>query len=155
MGRWAVAEARRWSGWALAVVAAVVIVVGLLPGNAAPAGEAERARAIAANLRCPFCSGESIADAPAEVARDLQVFISEKVAEGWTDDEIYAYFVARYTERVRLDSRFEGWGAALWLTPVALAGVGLAAALQRRRRPAVDTPEEPLAEPVGSEVELT
>ena len=30
------AEARRWSGWALAAVAAVVILVGLLPGNAAP-----------------------------------------------------------------------------------------------------------------------
>jgi cytochrome c-type biogenesis protein CcmH len=139
----------------LAVVAAVVIVVGLLPGNASPASDAERARAIAANLRCPFCSGESIADAPAEVARDLQLFISEKVAEGWTDDEIYAYFVARYTERVRLDSRFQGWGAALWLTPVALAGVGVAAVLQRRRRLADATPAEPLAEAVGSEVELT
>jgi cytochrome c-type biogenesis protein CcmH len=139
----------------LAVVAAVVIVVGLLPGNAAPASDAERARAIAANLRCPFCSGESIADAPAEVARDLQLFISEKVAEGWTDDEIYAYFVARYTERVRLDSRFQGWGAALWLTPVALAGVGVAAVLQRRRRPADVTPAEPVAEAVGTEVELT
>jgi cytochrome c-type biogenesis protein CcmH len=139
----------------LAVVAAVVIVVGLLPGNAAPASDAERARAIAANLRCPFCSGESIADAPAEVARDLQLFISEKVADGWTDDEIYAYFVARYTERVRLDSRFQGWGAALWLTPVALAGVGVAAVLQRRRRPAGATPAEHLAEAVGSDVELT
>jgi cytochrome c-type biogenesis protein CcmH len=139
----------------LAVVAAVVIVVGLLPGNAAPASDAERARAIAANLRCPFCSGESIADAPAEVARDLQLFIAEKVAEGWSDDEIYAYFVARYTERVRLDSRFQGWGAALWLTPVALAGVGVAAVLQRRRRPADVTPAEPVAEAVGTEVELT
>ncbi len=128
------AEARRWTGWAVAAVAAVVIVVGLLPGNAPPASDAERARAIAANLRCPFCSGESIADAPAEVARDLQAFIAEKVAAGWSDEEIYDYFVARYTERVRLDSRFEGWGVALWLTPLALAGVGTAAILNRRRR---------------------
>ena len=139
----------------MAVVAGVVIVVGLLPGNAAPATDAERAHAIAANLRCPFCSGESIADAPAEVARDLQVFIAEKVAEGWSDDEIYDYFVARYTERVRLDSRFQGWGAALWLTPVALAGVGVAAMLNRRRRPSGDGAEVPVSETVGSEIELT
>ena len=139
----------------VAAFACVVIVVGLLPGNAAPATDAERSQAIAANLRCPFCSGESIADAPAEVARDLQVFITEKVTEGWSDDEIYDYFVARYTERVRLDSRFEGWGAALWLTPVALAGVGIAAILNRRRRPAGDDTDAPVAETVGSKVELT
>jgi len=128
------AELRRWAGWAIAAVAAVVIVVGLLPGNAEPRTDAERARAIASNLRCPFCSGESIADAPAEVARDLQAFIVDKVDEGWSNDQIYDYFVARYTERVRLDSRFQGWGIALWLTPVAVAAVGVAAILNRRRR---------------------
>lgn len=127
------AELRRWAGWAIAAVAVVVMVVGLLPGAAGPASDTERAQTIASNLRCPFCSGESIADAPAAVARDLQAFIAEKVAEGWTDDQIYDYFVARYSERVRLDSRFEGWGVALWSTPVALAAVGLAAILARRR----------------------
>ncbi len=128
------AELRRWVGWAITAVAAVVIVVGLAPGNAQPATDAERARAIASNLRCPFCSGESIAEAPAEVARDLQAFIAEKVTEGWSDEEIYDYFVARYTGRVRLDSRFEGWGMALWLTPAALGLVGVAAIVSRRRR---------------------
>lgn len=127
------AELRRWSAWAIAALAAVVMVVGLLPGNAAPATSAERATAIAENLRCPFCNGESIADAPSQIARDLETFIVEKVDEGWTDDEVYAFFAARYGERVILDPPLAGWGVALWLSPIVLAGIGLLAILSRRR----------------------
>jgi cytochrome c-type biogenesis protein CcmH/NrfF len=128
-----VAELRRWGAWSIAAMAVVVIVVGLLPGRAEPATAAERADAIAANLRCPFCAGESIAEAPSQIARDLQTFIVEKVDEGWTDDEIYAFFESRYGEQVRLDPPLAGWGAALWLSPIALAAVGVAAMLGRRR----------------------
>lgn len=118
----------------MAALAAVVMVAGLLPANAPAADDAARARAVAANLRCPFCSGESIADAPAEVARDLEAFIVEKVDEGWSDDEIYAFFEARYGERVRLDPPLAGWGAVLWMAPLALGAVGVAAILTRRRQ---------------------
>jgi len=134
-------EVRRWAGWTLAAVAAVVIVVGLLPGNATSDDPAERADALAANLRCPFCQGESIADAPSQTARDLQVFIVDKVDEGWSDDEIYAFFVARYGERVRLDPPLAGWGAALWAIPAVLLGVGVAA-IAARRRPGPETVPE-------------
>lgn len=136
-------ELRRWSGWAVAAVAVVVMVVGLLPGTAGPVDDAGRALAIAENLRCPFCSGESIAEAPAQIARDLEAFIVEKVDEGWTDDEIYAFFEARYGERVRLDPELGGWGAVLWLSPVAVAGVGIAAIVSRRRSAAASPPSQP------------
>lgn len=127
------AEVRRWLGWAVAAVALVVMVVGLLPTNQPPVDDAARATALASNLRCPFCQGESIAEAPAQVARDLEAFIVEKVEEGWTDEEIYTFFEARYGERVRLDPPLAGWGAALWLSPLALLGVGIAAIVSRRR----------------------
>jgi cytochrome c-type biogenesis protein CcmH len=142
-----VAELRRWGGWALAAVAAVVIVVGLLPGTAAPVGATERAEALASNLRCPFCSGESIADAPSQIARDLEGFIVEKIEEGWTDDEIYAFFVSRYGERVRLDPPLGGWGIALWLAPLAIAAVGLVA-IAGRRRPLARSEDVPVADEV-------
>ncbi len=126
-------EILRWGGWAVAAVAVVVMVVGLLPGGSPPLDDAARAQAIAGSLRCPFCQGESIAEAPSQIADDLHAFIVEKVAEGWTDDEIYAFFVARYGERVRLDPPLGGWGAVLWMAPLALGAVGLAAILSRRR----------------------
>ncbi len=127
------AELRRWSAWALAAVAVVVMVVGLLPGDAAPVTDAERATALAANLRCPFCTGESIAEAPSQIARDLEAFIVEKVEEGWSDEEIYAFFESRYGERVRLDPSLRGWGSLLWVTPLVLVGIGVLAILSRRR----------------------
>lgn len=143
-------ELRRWGGWAFAAVAVVVIVVGLLPGNADPVGDSERVDALASNLRCPFCAGESIADAPAQVARDLEGFIVEKVEEGWSDDEIYAFFVSRYGERVRLDPPLGGWGAALWLAPLAVAAVGLVAIAGRRRPVAVSEDPVPVAREAGT-----
>ncbi len=146
-------ELRRWSGWALAAVAAVVIVIGLLPANASPDDPAARADALAANLRCPFCQGESIADAPSQTARDLQVFIVDKVDEGWSDDEIYAFFVARYGERVRLDPPLAGWGAALWAVPAVLLAVGVAAIAARRRpEPQTDVTAGSMPDP-GNEPE--
>ncbi|HSF84761.1 MAG TPA: cytochrome c-type biogenesis protein [Acidimicrobiia bacterium] len=127
------AEVRRWAGWGIAALAVVVMLVGLQPGNAAPVDDTARAQALAQNLRCPFCSGESIAEAPSQIARDLGAFIAEKVDEGWTDDEIYTFFESRYGERVRLDPAFAGWGALLWLAPVVLLLVGAAAIVSRRR----------------------
>lgn len=132
-------ELRRWGSWAMAAIALAVIVVGLLPGAEAPVSDTARTQALASNLRCPFCSGESIADAPSQVARDLEVFIGEKVAAGWTDGEIYAFFEARYGEQVRLDPPLDGWGLLLWLAPAALLGVGIAAIVQRRRPDAAGT----------------
>jgi len=115
------------------MLSVVVMVVGLLPGTETPLDDAARATAIASTLRCPFCQGESIAEAPAQIARDLEAFIVEKVEEGWSDDQIYGFFEARYGERVRLDPPLAGWGLALWLAPLALLGVGVAAIVTRRR----------------------
>ncbi len=109
------------------------------PGERRTCRRRARAVALASNLRCPFCQGESIAEAPSQVARDLEAFIVEKVGEGWTDQEIYAFFEARYGERVRLDPPLAGWGAALWLSPLALLGVGVAAIVSRRRARPVPT----------------
>lgn len=122
----------RWSSWVIAGIAVVVMVVGLLPTNA-PVDDAARAEAIAGNLRCPFCNGESIAEAPSQIARDLELFVVDKVEEGWTDEQIYTYFVDRYGERVRLDPPLAGWGAALWLSPLVVVAVGIAAIFSRRR----------------------
>ncbi len=127
------AELLRWSGWAATAIAVLVIVVGLLPEAPAPVSEEARVTLLASNLRCPFCSGESIADAPSQVARDLEAFIAEKVAEGASDDEIYAFFEARYGEQVRLNPPYGGWGALLWTAPLALLVVGALAIMHRRR----------------------
>ncbi len=144
----------RWGSWVVAGLAVVVMVVGLLP-TSTPVDDAARAELIAGNLRCPFCNGESIAEAPSQIARDLELFVVAKVGEGWTDEEIYTYFVDRYGERVRLDPPLAGWGAVLWLSPLVVAGVGVAAILSRKRSRQVPIAQGPSTVTVSAEVDGT
>lgn len=104
-----------------------VVVIGLVPRDRAPETPDERSHRIASELRCPFCNGESIADAQSSIAGDLRRLIDEQIASGMTDDEIYNYYVSIYTDRVLLSPPLFGWGTLLWALPliVLVGGVGL------------------------------
>jgi cytochrome c-type biogenesis protein CcmH len=113
-------------------VAGIVVTLATVPG-AAPT-DAERAAALAAELRCPDCQGLSVADSPTASAREIRRQIDELVAGGATDEEVRAHFVARYGEWIRLAPS----STALWLIPFAVllaGGALLVAWLLRRPRP--------------------
>lgn len=110
-----------------------VVVIGLIPRDVAVETAAERSHRIASELRCPFCNGESIAEAQSSIGTDLRAFIDEQIVSGLSDDEIYDYFVSVYTERVLLSPPLFGWGLALWALPLVLLAAGLYAILGRRR----------------------
>ncbi len=111
-----------------------VVVVGLIPRDVTGETDAERAHRIASELRCPFCSGESIAEAQSSIGNDLRALIDEQIASGLSDDEIFDYYVSVYTERVLLSPPLLGWGLLLWALPLLLLSAGLYAVLRRRRR---------------------
>ncbi len=120
------------------------IVIGLAPGESAPETDAERAHRIASQLRCPFCNGESIADAQSSIGADLRDLIDEQIASGMSDEEIFDFYVSVYTDRVLLLPPLFGWGALLWVLPLVVLGGG-AVAVARRRRPQVAPSELPSA----------
>ncbi len=128
MSRWLPAVA---TGCLLALVA----LFGLRPG--APTSDAERADALAHELRCPDCAGLSVADSPTTSAREMRRQIGELVAAGSTDDEVRRHFVDRYGEWIRLAPS----SPAAWLIPfvVVVAGVG-ALTVWLLRRPPPSTP---------------
>lgn len=128
---------RRWPRWAdrlawLATAGAVAIMAfGLF---AAPPQPADRAEGIASRLRCPVCQTVSVAESPSEQARDMREIIAQQVAEGRSDEEIFAYFVASYGEWVIIEPPARGDTLALWLLPPAAVLVGVILAAGRRRR---------------------
>lgn len=126
----------------------VALVVALWPTPSSPPTDAERTAAIADQLRCPYCNGESIADAPSSIARDLQDFIAEEVARGASDSEIIDFFVATYGEQVLLDPPLSGWGLWLWLLPLLALGAGTVLIVNRLRgaRSASPTDRDAIAE---------
>jgi cytochrome c-type biogenesis protein CcmH len=118
----------------ISFAALLVMVVGLWPQAEATTDPSERSDAIAARLKCPFCAGESLADAQSGVARDLRTLIDERVASGASDAEVIDEFVDRYGEQILLDPPRTGWGVGLWLVPLLIAGLGVWAILGLRRR---------------------
>lgn len=100
----------------------------------------ERYQLLSAELRCPKCQNQNIADSNAPIARDLRQLLHRQLEEGASDEEILDYMVARYGEFVRYRPRFAGSTLFLWIAPfvLLLLGAGLVAVTLRSRnaRPA-------------------
>jgi cytochrome c-type biogenesis protein CcmH len=131
---------------AAACLLAVVALVAILAfGARAEPSVAERADALAAELRCPDCQGLSVADSPTSSAREIRRQIDELIAGGATDDEVRAHFVARYGEWIRLAPS----AAVLWALPFVVLVIGVVVLLTwlRARRGSV----EPAPPAVGEE----
>src|SRR5439155_17174077 len=93
---------------------------------------------IGALLRCPVCQGLSVADSPATMARNMKAEVREKLAKGYDQEQILAYFERSYGEFVRLEPPMRGVNWLVWFGPVAalLAGGAVVAwALRRSQRP--------------------
>ncbi|MBI3182056.1 MAG: cytochrome c-type biogenesis protein CcmH [Myxococcales bacterium] len=98
-----------------------------------PAREA-RVQALAKVLRCPVCQGLSIADSPSSMARAQLEKVRELVREGKTDQEIFAYFEARYGEFALLEPKAQGINLLAWVGPMALLLFGFFVILSQVRR---------------------
>jgi cytochrome c-type biogenesis protein CcmH len=103
----------------------------------APARSGDRAISIGERVRCPVCQGESIAESPAALARDMMGLVRQRVAEGWSDDQIIGELLGSYSGAALLDPPLSGATLWLWLAPLAVLGVGIMAAarLGRPRQP--------------------
>lgn len=94
-----------------------------------PAQES-RARALFYEIRCVVCQGESVADSPAEVARDVRRAIRDEIANGASDEQVKQLLVSRYGEHILMRPPFHAGTLLLWLAPLLLLAGG--ALLMRR-----------------------
>ena len=130
------ARARRWAPW----IGLGLVVVGLLAWAAWPSGtqsDADRARSIASELRCPDCESLSAADSQTQSARAIRRDVQDRIAEGQSDPEIRRAYADRYGESILLKPESDGLGLLVWGLPVALLVIGLGGlivALRRWRR---------------------
>lgn len=112
---------RTWTALAVIALSLGVVAAVLLDGPSTPE---DRVQYLAERLKCPVCESESIADSPSQVARDSYDLIAERVADGWSDDEILDFFAATYGESVLLDPPASGSTAILWIAPIAALAIG-------------------------------
>lgn len=120
----------------LSFVLAAVLWSGLAgaQNSAADSVLDARTRALASELRCPVCQGESIEASPADLAQDMRREVRAQLAAGKTEDEVRAYFVGRYGEWILLKPKASGANAAVYLIPPLLFLAGSAAIVLLLRR---------------------
>ena len=135
---------------ACAVVLLLVVAAGCSRGEDVPDLE-RRAQAINRDLMCPVCPGESIDQSQNPVAVQMRGIVVERLRDGWTEDEIKAYFVESYDSRVLMEPPRSGPNLLAWLVPpVAVAGaMGILALVLWSMR----TRREPEPQPTLSEAE--
>ena len=84
-----------------------------------------RAQEIGKGVMCPVCPGESIDQSQNKLSAQMRAIVVEKLEQGWTEEQIQAFFVERYGPSVLLEPPNEGFNLIVWLVPP----VGLALAL--------------------------
>jgi cytochrome c-type biogenesis protein CcmH len=90
-------------------------------------------RAVASELRCPVCQGESIQDSPAALAQQMRAVVREQLAAGRTPGEVKAYFVDKYGEWILLRPRARGWNMLVYVLPMAALLIGAAVVARAAR----------------------
>jgi len=80
---------------------------------------------LSADMRCPKCQNQNLADSNAAIATDLKQKIYLMLEADKSDTEIVDYMVARYGDFVLYEPRFNAQNAVLWLGPGVLLLLGL------------------------------
>lgn len=118
------------NSWAILVAAVVVVgagaaLAGVLRPLAGPPTPEEQVMAIAADLRCPVCAGESAAAADTTQAQAMRAQIASDLQAGMSRQAILGQFAAQYGTWILDRPPERGAFLLLWIAPVlAAAGVG-------------------------------
>lgn len=90
---------------------------GIDPQAFSSPAEEEAFRDVIAELRCPKCQNQSVADSDAPIAQDMRERVFEQMKAGKDKDQIVAYMIDRYGDFVTYRPPFRGSTVVLWLGP--------------------------------------
>ncbi|WP_458576133.1 cytochrome c-type biogenesis protein [Aliamphritea spongicola] len=80
----------------------------------------ERFQALSAELRCPKCQNQNIADSNSPIAKDLRDELYRMLDSGASDTAIVDFMVTRYGEFVLYRPRVSSQTYLLWYAPAGL-----------------------------------
>lgn len=79
---------------------------------------------ITKNLRCLVCQGQSVYDLDFEFAISMKILVDKKLAEGFSEIQIYDFFKERYGEWILYDPELNKNTYILWLLPILIFVIG-------------------------------
>jgi cytochrome c-type biogenesis protein CcmH len=121
----------------------VAVLVLMLPAIGHADALDDGVRRVALQLQCPVCEGETAADSPSGLAKDMRALIRTRLAAGVGDQQILDEFVASYGDSILTEPPKRGISLGVWLGPTigVMLGVVLLGLLLRawRRTPRAST----------------
>lgn len=101
---------------------------------------------LTAELRCPMCQNQNIADSNAMIAHDMRRKVYNLLKEGQSEQEVINYMKARYGDFVHYQPPMTAATMWLWALPLIFIVLAMCVVLLRRRSaPDNDNIEEKLA----------
>ena len=80
---------------------------------------------VAKNLYCPVCPNTPLDVCETKACQDWRAQIRDQLAKGWNEEQIVAYFVAQYGERVLGEPKRSGFTSMVWVLPLISVILGL------------------------------
>jgi len=123
----------------------MIVVISLTVGDAAAQGGGpsdNEVNAIAKNLYCPVCESVPLDVCPTLACQQWRQQIADKLTLGWTEDQIYDFFVDQYGDRVLATPPLRGLNWLIYLLPpivILVATVFLYRNLRIWRKPQLET----------------
>ena len=111
----------------LPLIALCILLLAALNSNSAAAQQAspsdDEVNAIAKQMFCPVCENTPLDVCPTQACAQWRELIREKLAEGWSEEEIKDYFVEQYGARVLGAPPAQGLNWLVYLIPpIAIIG---------------------------------
>ena len=82
--------------------------------------ETSKVDEISKNLRCLICQGQSVYDSNSEFALSVKTLISQKLAAGNSEDDIYNFLKSKYGNWIVYEPEINKFTFLLWLLPIFL-----------------------------------
>jgi cytochrome c-type biogenesis protein CcmH len=135
----------------------VVLLVALLVAGTAGAQDEEptddEVNAIAKQLFCPVCENVPLDVCPTQACKDWREDIRQKLAAGWSEDQIKQYFVEQYGAQVLAAPPPEGINLLVYVLPPVVIVVGSFVLIRALRswRQASNSALPPVSPPVSDD----
>jgi len=110
--------------WLVALVSLLAVTVVFAQETDPNAPTDDEVNAIAKQLYCPVCENVPLDVCGTQACAQWRELIREKLAEGWTEEEIKGYFSLQYGDRVLAEPPRRGFNWLVYVIPplVFLAG---------------------------------
>lgn len=123
--------------WGVLLAVAVASAAGIassLSGIPQEDSVEARARALARELSCPVCEGQSVAESTSTVAVQMRAEILQMLREGKSESEIIDHYVQQYGTWILARPPATGAYVLLWGAPLLVLALGALWAYRRAGR---------------------